>query len=309
MKQSVLSRLVSLLAVFALAACAPRFDPPPGYQGGFGDAGLYGSTGTPATITVETGDTVYAISQRYGVPMRQIIERNGLSPPYMLRPGQRLRLIIPETYVVRRGDTLSEIADFYRVDLVDMVRLNNLSSPDRIAIGQKLRIPTAPSANSRMAEAPRASRERARPTRSNRRSAPELPPPPPRTSGKFLWPAEGRVIARFGWAGKGLRNDGINIRVREGVPVRAADAGVVAYSGNELRGFGNLLLIKHGDGFTTAYAHNSQLLVQRGDQVTRGQTIARAGSTGNVAEPQVHFEVRRGSTALDPLKYLPAPQS
>ena len=304
-----LTRLWLVVAVCtAVAACAPKFEPPPGYQGGFGDRGLYASTGTPATISVEPGDTVYAISKRYGVPMRQIIERNGLAPPYRLQPGQKLRLIIPETYVVRRGDTLSEIADFYSVDMVDMARLNNLSSPDRISIGQKLRIPTAPAANSRLAQAPTPSRESTRPSRSSR-PAPALPPPPPRTSGKFLWPVEGRVIARFGWAGKGLRNDGINIRVSDGTPVKAADAGVVAYSGNELKGFGNLLLIKHGDGFTTAYAHNSELLVRRGDQVKRGQTISRAGSSGNVAEPQVHFEVRKGSTALDPMKYLPPPQS
>ncbi len=131
-----------------------------------------------------------------------------------------------------------------------------------------------------------------------------LPAPPPRSGRSFLWPVHGDVIGRFGPTSGGTQNDGINIKAAEGTPVLAADAGTVAYAGNELRGYGNLILIKHADGWMTAYAHNSKLLVARGQKVQRGQVIARVGATGAVSEPQLHFEVRRGSRALDPMDYL-----
>ena len=114
----------------------------------------------------------------------------------------------------------------------------------------------------------------------------------------------GPVISAFGAKGKGLHNDGINIRADRGSPVRAAEHGVVAYAGNELRGFGNLLLVRHAGGWITAYAHNDTLLVARGDRVRRGQVIARVGSSGSVTEPQLHFELRKGKRAVDPRKYL-----
>src|SRR5258706_6051455 len=130
------------------------------------------------------------------------------------------------------------------------------------------------------------------------------PAPPPRAARSFLWPLRGRVLATYGERGGGLHNDGINIAAGKGTPVHAAENGVVAYAGNEIRGFGNLLLIKHADGFMTAYAHADTLAVQRGDVVRRGQVIARIGSSGNVAEPQLHFEVRRGAQAIDPQSVL-----
>jgi len=131
------------------------------------------------------------------------------------------------------------------------------------------------------------------------------PDPPARTAAVFAWPVDGEVISRFGTAGSGLRNDGINIAVPRGTVVRAAEAGVVVYAGNELRGFGNLVLIKHGDGWMTAYAHADALLVEKGRQVRRGEPIARVGSSGNVDRPQLHFEIRRGQRAVDPLDHLP----
>jgi murein DD-endopeptidase MepM/ murein hydrolase activator NlpD len=123
-------------------------------------------------------------------------------------------------------------------------------------------------------------------------------------SPQFRWPVRGRVISGYGAKANGQQNDGINLAVPEGTEVKAAENGVVAYAGNELKGYGNLVLLRHSDGWMTAYAHNSQLMVKRGDNVRRGQTIARAGSTGGVASPQVHFEIRKGSTPVDPTQYL-----
>jgi murein DD-endopeptidase MepM/ murein hydrolase activator NlpD len=120
----------------------------------------------------------------------------------------------------------------------------------------------------------------------------------------FRWPVRGRVIAGFGPKPSGVQNDGINLAVPEGTPVKAADDGVVAYAGNELKGYGNLVLIRHADGFVTAYANASELMVKRGETVKRGQVIAKSGETGNVTSPQLHFEIRKGATPVDPSQYL-----
>jgi murein DD-endopeptidase MepM/ murein hydrolase activator NlpD len=121
----------------------------------------------------------------------------------------------------------------------------------------------------------------------------------------FRWPARGRVISGSGAMTNGQQNDGINLALPEGTPVHAAEDGVVAYAGSELKGYGNLVLVRHSNGFVTAYAHASEILVKRGDQVRRGQVIAKSGQTGNVTSPQLHFEIRKGSAPVDPTQYLP----
>jgi murein DD-endopeptidase MepM/ murein hydrolase activator NlpD len=130
------------------------------------------------------------------------------------------------------------------------------------------------------------------------------PEAPARDGDGFLWPVRGRVLATYGSGTDGTHNDGINIAAPRGAAVQAADAGVVAYTGNELRGYGNLILIKHANGWISAYAHCDLTLVKRGQKVARGQVIARVGSTGNVGEPQLHFELRRGNRAVDPREFL-----
>lgn len=137
-----------------------------------------------------------------------------------------------------------------------------------------------------------------------RRARTALPSPPARAGSKFLWPVKGRVLSGFGVKRKGLHNDGLNIAAPRGAPVRAAENGVVAYSGSELKGFGNMILLKHSGGFLTAYAHNGELLVRRGEVIRKGQTIAKVGSTGNVDSPQLHFQVRRKGKSVNPSAYL-----
>ena len=139
-------------------------------------------------------------------------------------------------------------------------------------------------------------KSRQRRPRRRRTSAPD--------SGTFLWPVRGHVLEAYGSGRDGTHNDGINIAAPRGAAVEAADGGVVAYAGNELRGYGNLILVKHSNGWISAYGHCDQILVKRGDKVARGQTIARVGSTGNVTEPQLHFELRRGNRAVDPREFL-----
>jgi murein DD-endopeptidase MepM/ murein hydrolase activator NlpD len=177
--------------------------------------------------------------------------------------------------------------------------------------------PAAPSTSSTLASntagagAPTAAAPTTAPSTSG--TSPLVPPPQapaevaapaPRGSGKFLWPVNGKVVSVFGLKDGGQHNDGINIAAPLGTPVRAAENGVVVYAGNELRGFGNLLLIRHADGWVSAYAHCDALLVKRGDQVKRGQVIARVGQTGAVSSPQLHFELRKSGQAVDPTAEL-----
>jgi murein DD-endopeptidase MepM/ murein hydrolase activator NlpD len=121
---------------------------------------------------------------------------------------------------------------------------------------------------------------------------------------KFRWPVKGKVIANFGARTDGTHNDGVNVAVPQGTEVHAAEQGTVAYAGSELKGYGNLVLLRHESGWVTAYAHNEELLVKRGDKVKRGQAIAKAGKTGTVDQPQVHFELRQGQKPVDPAPHM-----
>jgi len=122
----------------------------------------------------------------------------------------------------------------------------------------------------------------------------------------FSWPLSGRVISDFGTTANGGKNDGVNIAAALGTPIHASASGTVTYAGNELKDYGNLVLVKHSGGYTTAYAHAERLVVSRGDTVTRGQVIGYAGQTGDVSSPQLHFEIRSSTTPVNPHSYLSA---
>jgi murein DD-endopeptidase MepM/ murein hydrolase activator NlpD len=236
------------------------------------------------------------------------------------------------THVVKSGDTVYSIARRYKVDMAALVRLNAISASYAISPGQRLLLPGHAGATTALAGLPAANSTKlssaaatAAPTQqpvawtaSSQPAVAMVPPPevtgpipkaPPRAGDKFLWPVDGKLLLKYGPKPGGLHNDGINIAAPRGSPVRAADNGVVAYTGNELRGFGNLLLIKHDGGWMTAYAHNEAILVGRGAKVKRGQTVARVGDSGSVVTPQLHFEIRRGIRAVDPAKQLGPRQS
>ena len=265
------------------------------------------------TYVVKKGQTLFAISREMNLPIRSLIDANNLQPPYALQTGQRLTIPSARIHVVARGDTVYSISRLYGVDMATLTATNHISAPYNINVGQRLQLPSR--VNTRVAATVSDESEPpmgvpvTRPdnnytTTSSNHTTTTLPksplPSPPTPSGNFIWPAQGRIISTFGPKDGGLHNDGVNISVPNGTPVHAAQNGVVAYAGNELKGYGNLLLVRHADGWMTAYAHNSKLLVKRGDTVKRGQTISLAGSTGSVTQPQIHFEVRKGAKAVDP---------
>ena len=257
---------------------------------------------TAATSVVAgRGDTVYGLSRRHRVPVRAIIKANRLRAPYHLKAGQRVTLPRDRQHTVKRGETLYGIAQRYRVNPHAMARANGLKPPYDIQTGRVL-VLTGADAPSPVIQK---SRTKVVLKRQPRKPPPKSVPRPPAVSGNgFIWPVRGKVVSGFGFKAKGMRNDGINISAKRGTPVKATENGVVVYAGNELRGFGNLLLIKHANGWVSAYAHNDTVLAKRGDKVAKGQQIATVGSTGSVKNPQLHFEMRRGRTAKDPRKYL-----
>jgi len=389
-----------LILLSSLGACHESINPAPIYDGGAGtprpsptapavpisQAGILETAG--GRVTVQQGETLYAISRRSGVPVRSLIDANNLQPPYRVQAGQVLSLPRTRQHIVQQGETLYSVARRYGVEAASLATINHIDPPYIIKLGQPLVLPPQVAGGTQIAGAPPTSalspaapvappgaavtatplaplqpqplpatgapQVLTPPAPPQVAAAPVPPPVPPRpapaapdtsedeapppTNGKisppepesgapqaapsaavaalveghrapvaplFTWPVSGRIISTFGPAAGGTHNDGINISAPEGATVAAAESGVVAYAGNELRGFGNLLLVKHDGGWVTAYAHNQVLLVKKGDKVRRGQAIARVGSTGGVNGAQLHFELRSGTKAVDPLDHLP----
>ena len=290
-------------------------------------------------VTVRRGETLETIARRNGVPASAIMQTNGISKPAMIRPGQRLVIpryvyntphapkpaLVPKRaadnfHIVAPGEGLMQIARSNGITLAALARANNLQPYSKLKIGDRLTIPGGGKVAARHAPAPKVApphtaapaRVASIPTQHARMAKPEVretksithKAEPVGGIPSFRWPVKGRIIAGFGPRPNGSQNDGINLAVPEGTPIKATDDGVVAYAGNELKGYGNLVLIRHSGGYVSAYANASKLLVKRGDTVKRGEVIARAGQTGNVTSPQLHFEIRKGSTPVDPTKYL-----
>jgi murein DD-endopeptidase MepM/ murein hydrolase activator NlpD len=214
-------------------------------------------------------------------------------------------------HVVAAGDTLNKIARQHRISLKELIAVNKMSANAKLKLGERLNVPTSrvaqPSAPKVLAEL------KPNTNQSPSNAARKITPTPEVAETKslsgaaslsFRLPVRGRVIAGFGPKPSGQENHGINFAVPEGTPVKAAEDGVVVYANNELKSYGNLVLIRHANGFVTAYAHVSEIMVKRDDVVKRGQVIAKSGQTGNVASPQLHFEIRKGSVPVDPMPYL-----
>jgi murein DD-endopeptidase MepM/ murein hydrolase activator NlpD len=230
----------------------------------------------------------------------------------------------PSVHVVNPGETLASIARHNHVTVAEIARANNIDPSARLRLGTRLNVParntaaapqlaTAPlpavttlTAGTKVATA--VPQQSARLAQANPpEEAAEAPVKSSEATGAlptFRWPVRGKVIAGYGAKTNGKSNDGINLAVPEGTPIKAAEDGVVAYSGNELKGYGNLVLVRHSNGYVTAYAHASELLVKRGDAIKRGQVIAKSGQSGEVGSPQLHFEIRKGSSPVDPLQFL-----
>ena len=284
---------------------------------------------------VAPGDTLTRIAARTGAGADAIARANDLPQPYSVRPGDRLRIPGGRYHLIRSGESGIAIARAYGVPWSRIVDANGLTEPFILRTGQRVLIPGTgeggndpPNSPSQSSAAQRAAAFRldiddiltggepalavdARPVRAVPGPTRVLPAttallPPTRFSGSgFTWPVEGRVISRFGPGQSGERQNGITIAAPLGTPVRAAADGTVAYVGSGIASLGGLVIVKHGSNWTTVYGYASRLLVQRGQSVKRGQTIALSGETGNTERPAVHFELRRGRVPVNPEDQLP----
>ena len=261
----------------------------------------------PLTYTVVQGDTATRIARCHGVDLWSLVQLNRLKRPYRLSVGQDLR--IPRQIRARHCPEEGTI-------LVEVEITADEEPGPAVIPGAVVAVPAEPAAEETPSDVPAApvpagggvpdAVAAPEPIAAARAPLP-APAPTPQIAGssKFLWPTDGQIASRFGTKSGGLKNDGINIAAPAGSPVRATADGTVAYAGNELQAYGNLVLIRHEDGWMSAYAHNQELRVARGERVRQGQMIAQVGQTGNVPGPQVHFELRTGKgRPVDPLKHL-----
>jgi murein DD-endopeptidase MepM/ murein hydrolase activator NlpD len=263
---------------------------------------------------VENGDTLYSISKKYQVTLRDLIKANNLSAPYNLKAKTKLIIPTPNYHEVKQGETLYAISRIYNMKIDNLIEMNDLQPPYSVKVGEKIRISkiddkTEISQNqnkseSRLNKEEKVTTKLVEPEQKPLAKVGAVTEKTPDKSNHFSWPIKGPVVSKFGPKSGGLYNDGINIKAKEGSDVKASEDGVVAYVGNELKGYGNLVIVKHSSGWITAYAHLQNAVAKRGQVVVKGEKIGTVGSTGNVTSPQLYFGLRKGRDAVNPENYL-----
>ena len=243
--------------------------------------------------TVKKGDTLASVAKTYGVSEKALKERNNLKSS-SLQPGQHLLLPAGTKLMLKTSQAPVKAT---QPQAIAAAPVKDVALAPAAPVKTATVKPSTPSSTAKIDQ-------KAAETIAVAREPAVEEPSGSATPGSFRWPVRGRVISEYGNKSNGEKNEGINLAVPEGTSVKAADDGEVIYSGNELKGYGNLVLVRHKNGYVTAYAHASELLVNRGDKISRGQIIARAGATGSVSQPQLHFELRKGQKAIDPKPYL-----
>lgn len=322
------------------ATSAPRTVPAPAASSGEVRTVRGWTTAGATQITARQGDTVASLSRRYGIPQHVLGEINGTDANGSFNAGQRVTIPTyshgapniaaavpsqPTTRLPAAGGSPSVTGSIpagaglagaprpqakpgARTQVASLTAPQpgrGVATPPKSKPAALTSRPNQPAATAPTTPArPAVVRDEPAPTAPIAVSRETSPEPAATGERRFRWPARGRIISEFGPKPGGTHNDGINLALPEGTEIKAVEDGTVIYSGNELKGFGNLVLVRHDDGWVSAYAHNSSLLVKRGDAVQRGQTIAKAGSSGSVSQPQLHFELRRGNKPVDPMKYL-----
>ena len=225
-------------------------------------------------ITVQKGDTLYSLSRKYEIPVNDLAVMNKLSSPFTLSIGQKIKV--------------PKLNDVKTVSVSEIKSESSKTAATKIAPAQKSDNSTTVASKEKISSDPQK----------------KLPKIVARSGSKFSWPVRGKILSAYGSKNNGLFNDGINISAPMGTAVKAAENGVVAYAGNEVKGMGNLIIIQHSDGWMTIYAHLDSMAVKRGTRVSVGTQIGRVGKTGKVDEPQLHFEIRKGTKAYNPTQYL-----
>lgn len=322
----MLPSLVAFVALGLLSACTLYDSAVYSNRPGTVELPGSGDPRQPTIYIVATGDTVDGIARRFNVPAQTIIDSNSLRPPYRILPGQWLEL--PNASGGSYAYNGSRPYDDSRYapggnappGSPGPVQVQQLAPPPGTASAPPPSYPSAPppSASVTPPPAPGGSGYQVSsapppshggPTAITPPPGTKAPPPaPPQVAStgpvKFEWPLRGQIVLGFGSHPGGVQNDGINIAAARGTPVKAAESGTVLYAGDEVKGFGKLVLIGHAEGYVTAYADNDELLVSKGQRVAKGMVIAKVGQTGNVTSPQLHFEIRQKNKPVDPTGLL-----
>jgi murein DD-endopeptidase MepM/ murein hydrolase activator NlpD len=246
-------------------------------------------------ISVKPGDSLFLIAKNNKIPLRNLIEANNLEPPYKLYPGDKLKIPSQRnTHVVRYGENISIIAHKYGISSNDITSINNLSRPYIIRPGQILVLPyNIVNADTQLSQnkiAIKADQNEAKGLQNK--------------ADKFIYPVNGKIISEFGDVRNGVKNDGINISAKKGSAIKTTASGKVVYVGNALKGYGNLIVIKHENNWLSAYAHNDEVYITKNQEVKQGEVIATVGVTGDVETSQLYFSLRKGRQAVDPKIYL-----
>jgi len=275
------------------------------------DLAKINSMKTPYTLSIGQKLQIRAAQQQTVNVAKQQIQ-----PAKTVVANQSIKRVAVKEISVKKGDTLYSLSREYQIPVNDLAVMNKLSSPFTLSVGQKLKVPSldAKEVSSQPVIATNVKQENTKIVKqetvaqskvkisSNPKK--QLPQISGRSSNKFSWPVRGNILSQYGAKNNGLFNDGINIAAALGTAVRAAENGVVAYAGNEVKGMGNLIIIQHSDGWMTVYAHLDSMSVRRGTKVAVGDTIGKIGKTGKVDTPQLHFEIRKGTKAYNPMSYL-----
>jgi len=269
------------------------------------------------TISVQKGDTLYSISRRYAVPVNDLAVMNNLSAPFALRVGDSLRVPdLVERVSVKKGteqkfESESKITPKTQEKVKEQKKVKTQQTTQPKTQTKPVQKTTEKSNKNKITDtkkkqnvADKKTTERKPETKKAEVKKTETTKIAARSSNKFSWPVRGKILSQFGAKTGGLYNDGINISAAFDSNVVAAENGVVAYAGNEVRGMGNLIIIQHSDGWMTVYAHLNSMSVRRGARVSVGQKIGTLGQTGKVTSPQLHFEIRNGTKSYNPINYL-----
>jgi len=259
----------------------------------------YDPRNPPRTHRVAPHESLADIAAHYQIPVMALIEQNHLEPPYRLTPGSTIELPPPNLHTVARGETLASIADRYNIQPHSLAILNRMNEPAEVREGDVIVLPATAAVWTNAPAAPVRPTQHAAPPRVQTSAAPVAPV----GDAHFAWPIHGDILARFGAQSDGRRLDGVEIAADQGAPVKAAADGEVVYSGSDLPSYGTLILIRHADGYVTAYGYAQEARVREGQAVHAGDVIAQVGRVGG-GPTKLMFQVRQGRNAIDPLPLL-----
>ena len=278
------------------------------------------------TVKIQQGDNLLRIALNNNSTLREIATINNIKPPYKVYVGQKIKVPVKnnseiknspntkttnkEYYKVQKGDNLYSISRDTGISVGNLISYNNLKKPYNIYVGQKLYLKNRKNNTNNVVQKQAqenkqvAKLEKVEQPKTQSSSTSTNTQSTQQSSALFAWPARGEIIKKFGKQANGDYSDAIHIKAPLGTPILSANDGEVAYAGNELKGYGNIIIVKHNNGWLSIYGYCDTMKVKVKDKVSKGQTIGTVGQTGDINEPQLYFSIRKGRVVMDPMKYL-----